>query len=156
MLHPQRLKDFGRNHYLDTFINVLFSKPELEDTCQGPKEGDHHKTGIVNMSSAFVNGTFGGPVFEPIIVDGYISATPGPNLEKLDGGGYAITRKNNLYSNLFRCKNMIVGYYNLLKVKLNDQHFVDIQILITDRSTSKHRNFCMLRDWHQMCRTVGR
>ena len=108
------------------------------------------------MASAFVNGTFGGPVFEPIIVDGYISAMPGPDLEKLDGGGYAVTRKNNLYSNLFRCKNMIVAYYNLLKVKLTDNQFVDIQILITDRSTSRHRNFCMLLDWHQMCRTVGR
>ena len=55
------------------------------------------------MKSALENGTFGGPIFRPIIVNGYISSKPEPNLERLDMGGYGETRKNNIYSKLFKC-----------------------------------------------------
>ena len=44
---------------------------------------------------------YGGPIFDPLIVNGYISSVKEPGMEKLEDGGFAITRRNGLLKNLF-------------------------------------------------------
>ena len=38
MLQPHQLKDFGRYHYIDSIINVLYSKPNLRNIYTGSKQ----------------------------------------------------------------------------------------------------------------------
>ena len=95
---------------------------------------------------------FGGPIFDPLIVNGYISFTKEPGMEKLEDGGYAITRRNGLKKNLFEQKNQVVGFYSLDNIQVSETLFIDIQILITDPHVRKSRSLEKVKDWHDMCR----
>lgn len=57
------------------------------------------------LDDAFSNGTFGGNIFQPLIVNGIISKRVKPGMEKLDGGGFAECRRNGMMKELFELRN---------------------------------------------------
>ena len=78
------------------------------------------------LEGALGNGTFGGPVFHPVIVNGEIAPRLKPGMEKLEGGGYAETRRNGLMTELFELRKEVVGYYDLRNIKVSERGFLDI------------------------------
>jgi len=97
-----------------------------------------------NFEAGLSNGTFGGPVFHPLIVNGEIAPRFKPGMEKLEGGGYAETRRNGLMTELFELRKEVVGFYDLRNIKVSKRGFLDIEILVTDSLVHSDR----MAKWH--------
>ena len=125
-----KLPEFGNNHHMNKFVEVLLTKPALAERYPNAAvELAKYKrnTDIVHkFEAALGNGTFGGPVFHPLIVNGEIAPRLKPGMEKLEGGGYAETRRNGLMTELFELRKQVVGYYDLRNIKVSERGFLDV------------------------------
>ena len=110
---PMKISDLGRNHHYFKFMNVISREPDFDSMYKNDviDETDYKENmlNIIYMKKAFQSKVFGGSIFAM-------------------RGGF----RNPLIKNLFEVKNIVVGYYDLRNVRISNNRFVDIQIIISD------------------------
>ena len=120
LFQPLKLKDFNNHCALNKLMDMLYLPVDLIENYHNSTADifrfKQNQQIIENIQDSCVNGTFGGPVFDPLIVDGYISNQREPGMEELEDGGFAVTRRNGLKKYLYEQRNQVVGFYNLTNV----------------------------------------
>ena len=80
------------------------------------------------MKKGFMSKVYGGPIFNA-------------------QGGF----RNPLRKNLYEVRNMCVGYFDLRNVRISNDRYVDIQIIISDPTHTDITALAKIKKWHQKC-----
>lgn len=59
--------------------------------------------------------------------------------------------RNPLSKNIYEFRTLFVGYYDLRNVKISDNKFVDIQIIISDPTHKDVSALRRIKDWNAKC-----
>lgn len=64
--------------------------------------------------------------------------------------------RNPLRKNLYEVRNLLVGYYDLRNVRIENNLYVDIQIIISDPTHSDIMSLAKIKKWHQKVQKILR
>jgi len=91
-------------------------------------EEDYKKNAynLIYLKKAYHSKVFGGPIFNAM-------------------GNF----RNPLRKNLYEVRNLIVGYFDLRHIRISNDRFVDIQIIISDPTHTDVTALGKIKKWHQ-------
>lgn len=135
--YPMKLSDFGRNHHYFRFMNIITREPDFDKMYKNDiiDETDYKENmlSIIYMKKAFQSKVFGGSIFAM-------------------RGGF----RNPLSKNLYEVRNIVVGYYDLRNVRISNDRFVDIQIIISDPTHQDVMALTKIKKWHNRVQKILR
>jgi hypothetical protein len=89
-------------------------------------EYNKNSLNLIKIKKAYHSQVFGGPIFNAM-------------------GGF----RNPLRKNLYEVRNLIVGYFDLRHIRISNNLFVDIQIIISDPTHTDITALGKIKKWHQ-------